>query len=130
MLRAWLATRPPVCRGTWLGALHDPLVGRALELLHANPASSWTTSSLATAVSVSRATLARRFRDATGQTPAAYLTTWRMDLAALRLRRSEDSLETVATAVGYGSVSAFTRAFTRAHSRTPGRYRSEGRSRR
>jgi AraC-like DNA-binding protein len=51
-----------------------------------------------------------------------------MDLAAVQLRDSHDSLETIADAVGYGSVPALTRAFTRAHGRTPGRYRSETRS--
>ncbi len=51
-----------------------------------------------------------------------------MDLAAVRLRDTHDSLETIAESVGYGSVPAFTRAFTRAHGRTPGRYRSQARS--
>jgi AraC-like DNA-binding protein len=129
MLRAWLAVNPPECFGTWLGALYDPVIGKALRHLHENPAIPWTTSTLAEAISVSRATLARRFPAATGYTPAAYLANWRMDLAAVQLRDSHASLETIAEAVGYGSVPAFTRAFTRAHGRTPGRYRSEARSR-
>ncbi|MCD5351022.1 AraC family transcriptional regulator [Kineosporia mesophila] len=128
MLRAWLADSPPECFGTWLGALYDPVVGKALQCLHEDPATPWTTSSLAEAISVSRATLARRFPAATGHTPAAYLATWRMDLAAVRLRDTHDSLESIAARVGYGSVPAFSRAFTRAHEKTPGRYRSETRS--
>lgn len=129
MLRAWLADSPPECFGTWLGALGDPVVGQALQHLHQDPATPWTTSSLAETISVSRATLARRFPIATGQTPAAYLALWRMDLAAVRLRDTHESLETIAAGVGYGSVPAFTRAFTRAHGNTPGRYRSQARSR-
>nr|WP_269809817.1 AraC family transcriptional regulator [Kineosporia rhizophila] len=128
MLRAWLSESPPECFGTWLGALGDPVVGKALQHLHQDPATPWTTASLAEAISVSRATLARRFPIAVGQTPAAYLALWRMDLAAVRLRDTHDSLETIAESVGYGSVPAFTRAFTRAHGRTPGRYRSQARS--
>ncbi|MDP9829570.1 AraC family transcriptional regulator [Kineosporia succinea] len=128
MLRAWLSESPPECFGTWLGALGDPVVGRALEYLHQDPATPWTTSSLAEAIAVSRATLARRFPIATGTTPAAYLAQWRMDLAAVRLRDTHESLETIAENVGYGSVPAFTRAFTRAHGRTPGRYRSQVRT--
>ncbi|NIZ90257.1 AraC family transcriptional regulator [Kineococcus rubinsiae] len=127
LLRAWLDTRPATCRGTWLAMTQDPVVGRALEQLHADPARAWTTSSLAGAVSVSRATLARRFPAVIGQTPAAYLTTWRMDLAAVRLRQGREPVEVVAPAVGYTSVPAFTRAFTRAHGQTPGRYRTEAR---
>ncbi|OZM82410.1 AraC family transcriptional regulator [Pseudonocardia sp. MH-G8] len=128
MLRAWLAENPPACLGTWLGALYDPVVGKALERLHEDPATPWTTATLAAATSVSRATLARRFPAATGATPAAYLANWRMDLAAVRLRDTHDSLEVITAAVGYGSVPAFSRAFTRAHGRTPGRYRSEART--
>jgi len=127
LLRAWLASSPVTCRGTWLAMTQDPVVGRALEQLHAEPARAWTTASLATATSVSRATLARRFPAVIGQTPAAYLTTWRMDLAAGRLRRGREPVEVIAADVGYTSVPAFTRAFTRAHGRTPGRYRTQAR---
>ncbi|GLY03769.1 AraC family transcriptional regulator [Actinoplanes sp. NBRC 101535] len=124
LLRAWLSTRPAEQRGTWLGMLDDPIVRRALEHLHADPARPWTTASLATAIAVSRATLSRRFPAAVGQSPGAYLTQWRMDLAAARLRRTRQSVESIAAAVGYQSVPAFSRAFTRSHGAAPGRYRS------
>nr|WP_246315118.1 AraC family transcriptional regulator [Kineococcus aurantiacus] len=127
LLRAWLASRPVACRGTWLAMTQDPVVGRALEHLHADPGRPWTTASLATATAVSRATLARRFPAVIGQTPAAYLTSWRMDLAAVRLRQGREPVESIASDVGYSSVPAFTRAFTRAHGRTPGRYRTQAR---
>ncbi|WP_432519123.1 AraC family transcriptional regulator [Kineococcus sp. SYSU DK006] len=127
LLRAWLASRPAACRGTWLAMTQDPVVSQALEHLHADPARAWTTASLAAATSVSRATLARRFPAAIGQSPAAYLTTWRMDLAAVRLRRGREPVEAIASDVGYTSVPAFTRAFARAHGQTPGRYRTQAR---
>jgi AraC-like DNA-binding protein len=125
VLRAWLASRPATCHGTWLAMAADPVVGEALARIHADPARAWTTSSLAASIAVSRATLARRFPAVIGQTPAAYLSTWRMDLAAVRLREGHEAIEVIAPAVGYTSVPAFTRAFTRAHGRTPGRYRTE-----
>lgn len=128
LLRAWLATRPAEQRGTWLGMLGDPIVRRALELIHGDPARPWTTATLAAAIAASRATLARRFPAAIGQSPAAYLTQWRMDLAAVRLRDTDDSVEDIAAAVGYGSVPAFSRAFTRARGRAPGRYRVHARA--
>ena len=127
MLRAWLAEDPPECFGTWLGALGDPVVGKALQHLHEDPATPWTNETLAAAISVSRATLARRFPSATGLTPAAYLTQWRMDLAAIRLRDTHEPVELIATNVGYGSVPAFSRAFARAHGLPPGRYRARKR---
>jgi AraC-like DNA-binding protein len=129
LLRAWLATRPAEQRGTWLGMLDDPIVRQALERIHQDPARPWTTATLASAIAVSRATLSRRFPSAIGQTPAAYLTQWRMDLAAVRLRDTHDSVEDVAAAVGYSSVPAFSRAFTRTHDQAPGRYRIDARNR-
>ncbi len=127
VMRAWLPTQAGGCRGTWLGMLADPLVHRALQHLHADPSRPWTTESLAASIAVSRATLSRRFPAATGQAPAAYLTQWRMDLAAARLRRSDQSVESIAAAVGYHSVPAFSRAFTRSHGEPPGRYRTSNR---
>ncbi|WP_329057970.1 AraC family transcriptional regulator [Amycolatopsis sp. NBC_01480] len=123
LVRAWLPTQSGH-RGTWLGVLGDPLVHSAMEHLHAEPARPWTTTTLASALGVSRATLSRRFPAATGQSPAAYLTQWRMDLAAVRLRETRDPVESVADGVGYQSVPAFSRAFARSHGVTPGRYRT------
>jgi AraC-like DNA-binding protein len=124
LLRVWLPTRPAAHRGSWLGMLDDPIVHRALQRIHAEPAGRWTTETLAAAISVSRATLSRRFPAAIGQGPAAYLTQWRMDLAAARLRNGREPVEAIAAAVGYASVPAFSRAFTRAFGHTPGRYRA------
>ena len=126
LLRVWLETQPAL-EGTWLGVLGDPTIKEALSKLHQDPARDWTTATLAAEIHVSRATLSRRFPAVVGQTPAAYLTRWRMDLAALRLRDTDDDLETIACSVGYTSVYAFSRAFSRAHTEPPGRYRVSSR---
>jgi AraC-like DNA-binding protein len=73
------------------------------------------------------ATLARRFPATVGDTPAAHLTRWRMDLAAQRLRDSDDTVAAIARTVGYTSEYAFSRAFTRARGIPPGRYRARSR---
>jgi len=127
VLRAWLFTQPTEMRGTWLGMLGDPLAHQALERMHREPARQWTVSTLATELAVSRATLSRRFAAAVGQSPAAYLTQWRLDLAAVQLRDTRDSVESVAATVGYGSVPAFTRAFIRVRGQAPSRFRTEAR---
>ncbi|OZV81822.1 AraC family transcriptional regulator [Micromonospora echinospora] len=124
VLRAWLPTRAGERRGTWLGMMGDPVVHRALQHLHADPARRWTTEALAAAVAVSRSTLTRRFPAAVGQGPATYLTQWRLDLAARRLTTTDQSVESIAAAVGYHSVPAFSRAFARSHGAAPGRYRT------
>jgi AraC-like DNA-binding protein len=128
VLRVWLDSRPPQPEGSLLGVLADPLVTEAMLKLHEDPSRDWTASSLAAEVSVSRTTLLRRFASATGQTPGAHLTRWRMDLAALRLRDSDASIEGVAHSVGYTSVYAFTRAFSRSHALPPGKFRTKARS--
>lgn len=129
LLRAWLEAEPARSEGSWLGVLGDPIIGEALTKLHEDPARPWTTATLAAEVAVSRATLSRRFRAVVGQTPGAYLTRWRMDLAALRLRDTDDTLDTIARSVGYTSVYAFSHAFSRARSQPPGRYRIASRTR-
>ncbi len=125
-LRAWLPAQPE--EPSWLGALRDPVVGAAVSRLHADPARAWTTATLAREAAVSRATLTRRFASALGESPGAYLTRWRMDLAARRLRDTDESLEQVASAVGYTSVYAFSRAFSRARAVPPGRFRAAARA--
>jgi len=128
LLRAWLDTGSARGRtASWLSALTDPVAGPALAVLHTQPGSDWTVDSLAAAIGVSRATLARRFRAEVGQAPAAYLTGWRMDLAAGRLRDTDDTVGAIARSLGYTSEYAFNRAFTRARRIPPGRYRARSR---
>ncbi|MDH3242498.1 MAG: AraC family transcriptional regulator, partial [Alphaproteobacteria bacterium] len=66
----------------WLAGLRDAKVGRALALLHAEPARDWTLDALAREAGVSRSVLAERFARCVGETPMRYLTLWRMQLAA------------------------------------------------
>ena len=107
----------------WLAGSRDPHVGRALGLLHARPAQSWTIGSLAQSVGVSRAVLAERFHYFLGEPPITYLTRWRLQLAARLLSTTSRSVVDVATEVGYYSQAAFNRAFKRAYALPPARYR-------
>jgi transcriptional regulator GlxA family with amidase domain len=100
-----------------------------MNAIHQRPREPWTIESLAREVSVSRATLARRFAHLVGETPPEYLTRWRMDLAAQRLRDSDDTVAAIAAAVGYRSEYSFSRAFTRHRGLAPGRYRRHVRAR-
>src|SRR5215831_11077512 len=125
LLRDWLDTGPAQAHtASWLTALTDPIAGPAVAMLHTQPGHDWTVTSLAAATGVSRATLARRFAAQVGCTPAAYLTRWRMDLAAQRLRDTGDTVGAIARSLGYTSEYAFNRAFTRARQVPPGRYRT------
>lgn len=109
-LRAWFARNDAPA---WYHAYSDPLVGKALRLLQHNPAHGWTVASLAEAVGVSRAALARRFTDLVGEPPMAFLTEWRLALAADLLQESDSTIESIAGKVGYGSAFALSAAFKR-----------------
>ncbi|GAB3458191.1 AraC family transcriptional regulator [Streptomonospora sediminis] len=122
-IRVWLARHPEERTGSWLGAMRDPVVRDALMCVHDRPERLWTTASLAAATAVSRTTLSRRFRSALGQTPGAYVAQWRMDLASVRLRDTDEPVESISGAVGYASPHAFSRAFRRARGMPPGEYR-------
>ncbi|WP_280474518.1 AraC family transcriptional regulator [Nocardia asiatica] len=109
-LRAWFAREDAPA---WYHAYGDPLVGKALRLLQHNPAHGWTVAGLAEAVGVSRAALARRFTDLVGEPPMAFLTEWRLALAADLLQESDATIEAIARQVGYGSAFALSTAFKR-----------------
>lgn len=120
-IRRYLETLPAAQTG-WLAGLRDPVTGQALAALHGEPASAWTVESLARAVGVSRSVLADRFAAIVGQPPMQYLALWRMQLASRRLLEGEQVAE-VATAVGYESEAAFSRAFKKLVGEAPATWR-------
>lgn len=108
----------------WLGALHDPLIGKALSLIHSQPQQPWTVAALARAVACSRSAFAARFAALTGEGPIAYLTRWRMQLATrLMAEHPHARVSEIAEQVGYHSEAAFSKAFKRAMGVAPRKYR-------
>ncbi|MCO1659648.1 AraC family transcriptional regulator [Pseudonocardia humida] len=121
-LRTWFA-QPGADPPAWYRAFGDPVVGPVLRALHAAPARPWTVAALATEAGVSRATLARRFTELVGEPPMAYLTGWRLSLAADLLARTDATVDAVAHQVGYGSAFGLSVAFQRVHGTRPSRLR-------
>jgi len=109
----------------WLAAVRDRQIGRAIALLHHDPARPWTVEMLADQVALSRSALASKFNQMVGEPPLHYLTRVRLDAAARRLRGTNDKLIVVAAAAGYDSAAAFTRAFERHVGVSPGEYRTQ-----
>ncbi len=118
------ASRLPTDSKGWFSAIKDPVVGRALARVHAEPARKWTTEELAREAGASRTVLAERFNALLGRPPIDYVTSWRIQLAADRLRSGSDSIAGIAADVGYESEAAFNRAFKRETGLTPGRWRT------
>jgi AraC-like DNA-binding protein len=123
VLRTWFS-RPEAEAPGWYTAQGDPVVGRAIKMLHHNPAHPWTVSSLAAETGTSRAAFARRFTDLVGEPPMAFLTNWRLSLAADLLKEPNATIGAVARKVGYGSSFALSTAFKRVSGISPQHYRT------
>jgi AraC-like DNA-binding protein len=107
----------------WLAGLRDRHVGRALALIHENPARAWTIDALADEIALSRSAFYERFVRLIGQPPMQYLTQWRMQAAANLLRQSSAPIASIALDVGYESEAAFARAFKRLVGAPPAAWR-------
>lgn len=114
-LRGWMG-RAEIAPGLARG-LADTQLGRALAAIHRDPARDWTVAAIA---AMSRTVFAERFAAATGATPLAYVTEWRLGRAQALLADPRHSLEAVAAETGYGSASALSRAYARRFGEAPG----------
>lgn len=115
-------TEPAAGQVGWLFALADRQLGAAIGRMHEDPARRWTVRELAESAGMSRSAFALRFTTAVGEPPLAYLTRWRMLLAADRLHRGGEPVGEIALSLGYGSESAFSTAFKRVMGCAPRQY--------
>jgi AraC-like DNA-binding protein len=123
-LRRYVAALPKEQTG-WLAGARDPIVGKSLGLFHSRVAHPWTIADLAAEVGISRSALVKRFTQYLSEPPMAYLTRWRMQLAARSLESTPRGVADIAAGVGYESEAAFNRAFKREFGLPPGRYRGD-----
>src|SRR5436853_3260823 len=109
-LRAYIAELPPNQTG-WLASARDPEIGRALALMHRNPAHPWTIASLAKEAGISRSVLAERFHHYLHETPMAYLTRWRAQSGRQMLTSATYSAAQIVAEVRYEPEAVFNRPF-------------------
>jgi AraC-like DNA-binding protein len=107
--------------GCMRGLVH-PQLAPAVQLILDVPHRRLEASELAAASGLSRTAFFELFQEVVGEAPMAYLTRWRVHLAAARLRGKE-SLQRVALQTGFSDVSAMTKAFRRLLGVAPGPYR-------
>jgi AraC-like DNA-binding protein len=127
VLRSWIKSLRPG-EGGWLGAMADPHIGPALQLIHEQPDWSWTLRELGHRVGLGRSAFSARFTKLVGQSMQRYLIARRMAEAAFLLESSDEGIARIASRVGYETAAAFSKLFQRHHGVSPGRYRAVGRS--
>jgi AraC-like DNA-binding protein len=94
-------------------------------LLHNAPAHGWTLDAVAAQAGTSRSVLAQRFVHFIGQPPMQYLRHLRMQLASRLLAEEGAKVAAVATAVGFESDAAFSRAFKKSVGLSPDEWRRQ-----
>lgn len=118
-IRAWIE-RDPAAQTGWLGALRDRQIGRAISMIHRDPARAWTLESLAAEVAMSRSAFAARFTALVGVPAMQYLAQWRMHTALATLKEQNVPVAVLAERLGYQSEASFSRAFKRHVGMAPG----------
>jgi AraC-like DNA-binding protein len=118
-IRSWIENDPAAQTG-WLAALQDRQIGRAISLIHRDPARPWTVASLADELAMSRSSFAARFTELVDEPAMQYVTRWRMHLALDSLKHDGATVAELASRLGYRSEAAFARAFKRVIGVSPG----------
>ncbi|MEM9314905.1 MAG: transcriptional regulator FtrA [Pseudomonadota bacterium] len=115
--RQFVQAPVPRVRGGRIG----PLLDRIREQLD----EPWPIKRMAADTGMSTRTFARRFSEATGRTPLAWLTATRVSRAAALLESSNSPLADIAMSSGFGSLETFRREFRSARGVSPSRHRAQ-----
>jgi transcriptional regulator GlxA family with amidase domain len=107
-----------------VGAAADDAIGELLGWLPANLTADCSVPALASRSAMSERTLARRFRAATGRTPAAHVESLRVEAAKALLQSGNAALPVIALSCGFGTVETMHRSFRRLTGTTPDSYRA------
>lgn len=104
---------------SYLLAITDPKLNRALAAFHEEPGKAWSVQDLAEAAYMSRSAFADRFQKVVGTSPMSYVARWRMHLAHHKLLESDESVGDIAESCGYLSEEAFAKAFRKEFGTSP-----------
>jgi AraC-like DNA-binding protein/quercetin dioxygenase-like cupin family protein len=103
-----------------LAGLSDIRLARAIVAIHEQPQQAWQVASLAEEAGMSRSVFSGLFKKTMGMTPMVYLTSWRMRLAAQRIKNGDRNLAILSDQLGYQSEAAFRRTFKKVIGVAPG----------
>jgi transcriptional regulator GlxA family with amidase domain len=102
----------------------NPKLQVLAEKVTSHPRTDWRTDALASEIGVSRRSLSRLFRAGLNVSPADFVERVRIDLARRRLLETDQNVETIAVACGFGSLRRMDRAFARMIAASPAEFRS------
>jgi AraC family transcriptional regulator len=102
-------------------------IAAALHRIEAHADEPLSLSDLARAAAMSPYHFLRTFGAVVGMTPHQFILHTRMHRAAVRLRRTSDSISVIAFTAGFGDLSTFNRRFHRIVGLSPSAYRASSR---
>jgi len=106
-----------------MGGLSPKVLLRAIERLRSDSEADVSLDALASDAGLSRFHFCRSFKESTGLSPHAWLRQHRLEQAMNMLRESDESIVSVAAALGYSSQTAFAAAFKKLTGETPSDWR-------
>ncbi|QAU40261.1 helix-turn-helix domain-containing protein [Bradyrhizobium guangdongense] len=113
---------PPSFQPT-LGGLSPAILRRAIERLRSDTDADVSLAALAADAGLSRFHFCRAFKESTGLSPHAWLRQHHLEQAMNMLRETDDSIASIAAALGYSSQAAFAAAFGKLTGETPSVWR-------
>lgn len=119
-LLRWLIDHPQrvgIMSGLIMG-LADARLAKSLIALHRSPAEDWSLARMSSEAGMSRSAFAASFKEATGTTPAEYLSDRRLTLAMSQIR-SGAPVKLIAADLGYASASSLSKAFKQRFGTSP-----------
>ena len=109
--------------GFYAGMRDERLV-LAISAIHEADGWKYTLADLASIAGMSRSSFAAKFKSQVGQTPGDYALNWKMFKARQALQKSDETIDQIAHVYGYGSGSAFSRAFREVLGLSPSQVRN------
>jgi AraC family transcriptional regulator len=116
-------TGSPITFQPLTGGLSPTALRRAIERLRSDSDADVSLAALASDAGLSRFHFCRAFKESTGLSPHAWLRQHRLEQAMNMLRDTDESVVSVASALGYASQTAFAAAFRKLTGETPSDWR-------
>jgi AraC family transcriptional regulator len=106
-----------------IGGLSPTALRRAIERLRSDVDADVSLAALALEVNLSRFHFCRAFKESTGLSPHAWRRQHQLEQAMSMLRDSDESIVSIAVALGYSSQTAFAAAFRKLTGESPSDWR-------